>query len=249
MNKIISLLAAIVSISITFGQVQVYVKKGSLKVGDAMYQAGAVISLKSTDKVVTTENTKAIAKKQVQLAELEKNKIYTYKQLVKKLDGQANFSQAFINAATSQQVAQKSNAGATHRGSGEDPMAFFPLDSVKVLSDSLLLELSPSLQLKSDIKLYCVGSMDTIRFAPVNEQLWVKDLIPGTYFWEYNAKIGMQNYKFKNIFFVPLPLEKEQYFREISTYKNQMEGFSEEMRAILLEEFLQMNHWVVVKKQ
>ncbi len=245
MKNLLSLLAVLVCVNITLSQVQLFVKKGSLTVGQTTHQAGVVVSLKSTDKVVTSEKTKAIAKKQAQLIELEKNKTYTYKQLKKKLDGKSNFTQAFINVATSQQVTQKSNAGATQRGVGDDPMAFYPLDSVQVLSDSILLELSPDLNLKSDIKMYRLGGTDTLRFSRENYAFWIKDLTPGTYFWEYKANIGTANYTFKNLFYVPQAEAKLEYSKQISEYKIQLAAFSEDMRALLLEEFLLLNRWVI----
>jgi hypothetical protein len=101
MKNLLFFIAVLACVNMTFSQVQLFVKKGSLTIGQTTYQAGAVISLKSTDKVLTSEKTKAIAKKQAQLIELEKDKTYTYKQLEKKLDGKSNFTQAFINAATS----------------------------------------------------------------------------------------------------------------------------------------------------
>lgn len=244
MKNLLFFIAVIACVNMTFSQVQLFVKKGSLTIGQTTYQAGAVISLKSTDKVLTSDKTKAIAKKQAQLIELEKNKTYTYKQLEKKLDGKSNFTQAFINAATSQQVAQKSNAGATHRGVGDDPMAFYPLDSVHVLSDSILLELSPNLYLKSDIKVYRQGGTDTLRFSRENYTFWIKDLTPGTYFWEYKTKVGT----FKNLFYVPQAEAKLEYSQQISEYESQLADFSEDMRALLLEEFLVLNRWVIGSK-
>ena len=245
MKNLLFVIAVLACVNMTFSQVQLFVKKGSLTIGQTTYQAGAVISLKSTDKVLTSEKTKAIAKKQAQLIELEKDKTYTYKQLEKKLDGKSNFTQAFINAATSQQVAQKSNAGATHRGVGDDPMSFYPLDSVQVLSDSILLELSPNLNLKSDIALYRLGGTDTLRFSRENYAFWIKDLTPGTYFWEYKAKIGTDNYTFKKLFYVPQADAKLEYSQQISEYESQLAVFSEDMRALLLEEFLLLNRWVI----
>lgn len=245
MKNLLVFIAVFACVNMTFSQVQLFVKKGSLTIGQTTYQAGAVVSLKSTDKVLTSDKTKAIAKKQSQLMELEKNKTYTYKQLEKKLDGKSNFTQAFINAATSQQVAQKSNAGATHRGVGDDPMDFYPLDSVQVLSDSILLELSPNLNLKSDITLYRLGGTDTLRFSRENYAFWIKDLTPGTYFWEYKAKVGTNNYTFKNLFYVPQAEAKLEYSQQISEYQSQLAVFSEDMRALLLEEFLLMNRWVI----
>ena len=249
MKNLLVFIAVFACVNMTFSQVQLFVKKGSLTIGQTTYQAGAVISLKSTDKVLTSDKTKAIAKKQAQLMELEKNKTYTYKQLEKKLDGKSNFTQAFINAATSQQVAQKSNAGATHRGVGDDPMSFYPLDSVQVLSDSILLELSPNLNLKSDITLYRLGGTDTLRFSRENYAFWIKDLTPGTYFWEYKAKVGTNNYTFKNLFYVPQAEAKLEYSQQISEYQSQLVVFSEDMRALLLEEFLLMNRWVIGSKK
>lgn len=245
MKNLLFFIAVFACVNMAFSQVQLFVKKGSLTIGQTTYQAGAVVSLKSTDKVLTSDKTKAIAKKQAQLMELEKNKTYTYKQLEKKLDGKSNFTQAFINAATSQQVAQKSNAGATHRGVGDDPMDFYPLDSVQVLSDSILLELSPNLNLKSDITLYRLGGTDTLRFSRENYAFWIKDLTPGTYFWEYKAKIGTANYTFKNLFYVPQAEAKLEYSQQISEYQSQLAVFSEDMRALLLEEFLLLNRWVI----
>ena len=245
MKNLLFVIAVLACVNMTFSQVQIFVKKGSLTIGQTTYQAGAVVSLKSTDKVLTSEKTKAIAKKQAQLIELEKNKTYTYKQLEKKLDGKSNFTQAFINAATSQQVAQKSNAGATHRGVGDDPMSFYPLDSVQVLSDSILLELSPNLNLKSDVKVYRQGGTDTLRFSPENYAFLIKDLRPGTYFWEYKAKIGTDNYTFKNLFYVPQADAKLEYSQQISEYESQLADFSEDMRALLLEEFLVLNRLVI----
>lgn len=249
MKNLLFVIAVLAWVNMTFSQVQLFVKKGSLTIGQTTYQAGAVISLKSTDKVLTSEKTKAIAKKQAQLIELEKNKTYTYKQLEKKLDGKSNFTQAFINAATSQQVAQKSNAGATHRGVGDDPMSFYPLDSVQVLSDSILLELSPNLNLKSDITLYQLGGTDTLRFSRENYAFWIKDLTPGTYFWEYKAKIGTKPCTFKNLFYVPQAEAKLEYSQQISDYESQLAVFSEDMRALLLEEFLLLNRWVIGSKK
>lgn len=249
MKNLLFFIAVLACVNMTFSQVQLFVKKGSLTIGQTTYQAGAVVSLKSTDKVLTSDKTKAIAKKQAQLMELEKNKTYTYKQLEKKLDGKSNFTQAFINAATSQQVAQKSNAGATHRGVGDDPMSFYPLDSVQVLSDSILLELSPNLNLKSDITLYRLGGTDTLRFSRENYAFWIKDLTPGTYFWEYKAKVGTNNYTFKNLFYVPQAEAKLEYSQQISEYQSQLVVFSEDMRALLLEEFLLMNRWVIGSKK
>jgi len=249
MKNLLVFIAVFACVNMTFSQVQLFVKKGSLTIGQTTYQAGAVVSLKSTDKVLTSDKTKAIAKKQSQLMELEKNKTYTYKQLEKKLDGKSNFTQAFINAATSQQVAQKSNAGATHRGVGDDPMDFYPLDSVQVLSDSILLELSPNLNLKSDITLYRLGGTDTLRFSRENYAFWIKDLTPGTYFWEYKAKVGTNNYTFKNLFYVPQAEAKLEYSQQISEYQSQLAVFSEDMRALLLEEFLLMNRWVIGSKK
>ena len=249
MKNLLVFIAVFACVNITFSQVQLFVKKGSLTIGQTTYQAGAVVSLKSTDKVLTSDKTKAIAKKQAQLMELEKNKTYTYKQLEKKLDGKSNFTQAFINVATSQQVAQKSNAGATHRGVGDDPMDFYPLDSVQVLSDSILLELSPNLNLKSDITLYRLGGTDTLRFSRENYAFWIKDLTPGTYFWEYKAKIGTENYTFKNLFYVPQAEAKLEYSQQISEYQSQLAVFSEDMRALLLEEFLLLNRWVIGSKK
>lgn len=249
MKNLLVFIAVFACVNMTFSQVQLFVKKGSLTIGQTTYQAGAVVSLKSTDKVLTSDKTKAIAKKQSQLMELEKNKTYTYKQLEKKLDGKSNFTQAFINAATSQQVAQKSNAGATHRGVGDDPMDFYPLDSVQVLSDSILLELSPNLNLKSDITLYRLGGTDTLRFSRENYAFWIKDLTPGTYFWEYKAKVGTNNYTFKNLFYVPQAEAKLEYSQQISEYQSQLAVFSEDMRALLLEEFLLLNRWVIGSKK
>ncbi len=245
MKNLLFFIAVLACVNMTFSQVQLFVKKGSLTIGQTTYQAGAVVSLKSTDKVLTSEKTKAIAKKQAQLIELEKNKTYTYKQLEKKLDAKSNFTQAFINAATSQQVAQKSNAGATHRGVGDDPMSFYPLDSVQVLSDSILLELSPNLNLKSDVKVYRQGGTDTLRFSRENYAFWIKDLTPGTYFWEYKAKVGT----FKNLFYVPQADAKLEYSQQISEYQSQLAVFSEDMRALLLEEFLLLNRWVIGSKK
>jgi len=246
MKNLLFVIAVLACVNMTFSQVHLFVKKGSLTIGQTKYQAGAVVSLKSTDKVLTSEKTIAIAKKQAQLIELEKNKTYTYKQLEKKLDGKSNFTQAFINVATSQQVAQKSNAGAaTHRGDGDDPMAFYPLDSVQVLSDSILLELSPNLNLKSDVKMYRLGGTDTLRFSRENYAFWIKDLTPGAYFWEYKAKIGTDNYTFKNLFYVPQAEVKLEYSKQISEYQSQLAVFSEDMRALLLEEFLLLNRLVI----
>jgi hypothetical protein len=229
----------------SFGQVQLFVKKGSLTVGKSTHQAGAVVSLKSTDKVVTSDKTKAIAKKQAQLIELEKNKTYTYEQLEKKLDGKSNFTEAFINAATSQQVVQKSNAGATHRGVGDDPMAFYPLDSMTILADSFSLEVSPNLKLMSDVRLYRVGAIDTLVFSRDYYTFTITSLEPGTYNWEYRAKVAMANYRFKNVFYVPQPAAKLDYLRQISDYESQLSLFSDDMRSLLLEEFLILNRWVL----
>jgi len=248
MKNLLFFIAVFACVNMTFSQVQLFVKKGSLTIGQTTYQAGAVVSLKSTDKVLTSDKTKAIAKKQAQLMELEKNKTYTYKQLEKKLDGKSNFTQAFINAATSQQVAQKSNAGATHRGVGDDPMDFYPLDSVQVLSDSILLELSPNLKLITDIKLYRENGTDTLILSRENYTFWLKNLKPGTYFWEYRAKIGVKPYSFINIFFVPQPEAILEYSQQISEYESQLVVFSEDMRALLLEEFLLLNRWVIGSK-
>jgi hypothetical protein len=248
MKNLFPIIAVFTCVNVTLSQVQLFVKKGSLTIGQTTHQAGAVVSLKSTDKVLTSEKTKAIAKKQAQLMELEKNKTYTYKQLEKKLDAKSNFTQAFINAVTSQQVAQKNNAGATHRGDVDDPMTFYPLDSVQVLSDSILLELSPNLNLKSDIKMYRQGGTDTLRFSRENYAFWIKDLTPGTYFWEYKAKIGTANYTFKNLFYVPQAEVKLEYSKQISEYEIQLADFSEDMRALLLEEFLLLNRWVIGSK-
>jgi hypothetical protein len=244
MKNRLPLVAILAFINMSFGQVQLFVKKGSLTVGQSTHQAGAVVSLKSTDKVVTTDKTNAKAKKQAQLIELEKNKTYTYKQLEKKLDGKSNFTEAFINAATSQQVAQKSNAGATHRGVGDDPMAFYPLDSMTILADSFSLEVSPNLKLMSDVRLYRVGAIDTLVFSRDYFTFTLTSLEPGAYNWEYRAKVGNGKYTFKNIFFIPNSKDRALFKENLKQYQAELVPFSDDMRALLTEEFLFAHRWV-----
>jgi len=71
--------------------------------------------------------------------------------------------------------------------------------------------------LKSDIALYRLGGTDTLRFSQENYAFWIKDLTPGTYFWEYKAKIGT----FKNLFYVPQAEAKLEYSQQIRDYESQ----------------------------
>ena len=70
MKNLLFFIAVLACVNMNLSQVQLFVKKGSLTIGQTSYQAGVVVSLKSTDKVVTSEKTKANAKKQAQLIEL-----------------------------------------------------------------------------------------------------------------------------------------------------------------------------------
>jgi hypothetical protein len=69
-------------------------------------------------------------------------------------------------------------------------------------------------------------------------------LEPGAYNWEYRAKVGNGKYTFKNIFFIPNSKDRALFKENLKQYQAELVHLSDEMRALLTEEFLFAQRWV-----
>lgn len=244
MKKISSILVILSCVNVTLSQVQIFVKNGTLTVGQTTHQAGAVVSLKTSDKVVTSEKTKAIVKKQSQLMELEKNKTYTYNQIQEKLDKKSNFTQAFVNAATSQQVVQKRNIGAAPRGLEIDSFSINLLDTAWIMNDFYRVKWNsdlPSKQLGS-IRLYSSLSTEPI-LESTEKHIDIKALNPGWYHIDFDIeqKGNTESWMLENryVFYIPTKEEKEQVLIEYQGITEELKQFEDdELSDIIIDAYL-----------
>jgi hypothetical protein len=222
--------------------ISLYVKKGKAIVSGNEYKMGEVCKVKSNESIKIETASLVIIRGNNSIAEVKPGN-YSYKKLENLLPREKSFTESFINTAINQQIAAKRSAGVVTRGNNYNPWGYSPSDSLLILSDSLTLITGHNpLKLMSEIKMYADLGKDTIYLSSEKLTHKLKTPLEGNYCWEYEAKLGSKSRKYKNWFTVPGSEQKKHKLDAYHEFEKGLEGFSAEMRSLLIEEFLEANN-------
>jgi hypothetical protein len=216
-----------------------YVKKGSVSVSNKLQPAGSLSKINTTDWVAIAPNSLVLLKKNAAILELTPDRRYSYTELDKLMRGQKSFSGAFADVLLNQDYSNRPEAGSSTRGSvSADVWSFSPADSIRVLSDSVLLSVGTSSSvLMTEISVYRSGQPDTLQLSRSNNSHTIPTPKPGVYYWGYKLRNGFSSNRFLNVFVVPESMERESLRQAYQRYLDSIRGFSPEMQAQLIQEY------------
>lgn len=219
------------------------VKKGNAYVSEQPVPAGKLVLIKSSDNVRIPPNTLSLVQNNGAIAELSPGKSYSYADLLLFFKSKKNFIISFFDVILNQDFSRKQQTASTTRGNNrrDDDLSFSPKDSVYILSDSITLKAGSGFsELISDIKLYRVGSNDTLFFSKQSNAHRVALKVPGIYLWEYRLQYGLDKILFVNTFSVPDNREKAELLHSYMDYKKAIKEFSVPMQEQLIYEYMQL---------
>ena len=218
--------------------IQVFVKKGSIELGNKMYNSGAIAQMDAGQTLDINPGALCLMKMGSRLVELQAGKTYSYEQVKSQLKPSTGFGEAFVQTITQQQVVQKRTPGITTRGNEADPWEYTPKDSVCILSDSLTIKAgNPPLRLREGIRLMGAhNNIDTVFDANLLH-FTIQTPREGTYVWSYQGVLENKKGTGRNVFFVPPPQQKKMLLEDYLAFKKSLGSFSEEMQKFLLKEY------------
>ena len=229
----------LIAIPASSQDIYLLVKKGSSIISDRVVRTGTLEVISKKDSVIISPSSLVLIKKNNSIIELKNAKEYSYNDLQKLFQTNQSFSSNFVNVISNQDYHTKRQSGVTTRGMSKvDVWQYSPIDSVRILSDSILVSVgSNESKLITDIKLYKIGSSDTIKLsANANEHL-IACPSQGDYLWEYRIQNGLETKKYRNYFIVPEKKYKDSLFTDYLNFKKSLTGFSVDMQNQLLKEY------------
>jgi hypothetical protein len=227
----------------------IYVKKGSVSLSNKTQQAGSLSKINPTDLIAIAPNALVLLKKNATILELTPDRRYSYSELDKLMRAQKSFSGAFADVLLNQDYSNRPEAGSSTRGSeSADMWSFSPADSIRVLSDSVLLSVGiTSSVLMTEISVYRNGQSDTLQLSRRSNFHTVSTPEPGVYYWGYKLRNGVSSNRFLNVFVVPESMERKNLLAAYQAYLDSIRGFSIPMQAQLITEY-EYQKKVYVKK-
>jgi hypothetical protein len=241
MKNLLQFLFVFMYSAFAFAQdIDLVVKKGTVEVSSQIVNAGQIKTLKSGDIVKPQSSALYFITNKSEIIEPPKKSEHKYDELKKMFKQKQSFTKAFTSVLLNQNYAVKKTSGSSSRGAEtEDPLSYFPNDSVKILSDFIVLKVgNSSSKLLSDIQLFKENSKDTISLSKNSLTHKIKcPAVPGNYFWKYT----LSKYVFQNNFYVPDAAEKKKLLAAYNEYKKSIEVFSKEMQQQLLQEYYNIN--------
>jgi hypothetical protein len=229
----------LISISGSSQDIYLLVKKGSSIISDRVVRPGTLEVISKKDSVIISPSSLVLVKKNNSIIELKNSKEYSYKDLQILFETNQSFSSNFINVISNQDYHTKRQSGVTTRGMSKvDVWQYSPLDSVRILSDSILVAVgSNESKLITDINLYKIGSSDTIKLSANTNEHMIACPPQGEYIWEYRIQNGLEIKKFKNYFIVPEKKYKDSLYTDYINFKKSLKSFSMDMQNHLLKEY------------
>lgn len=224
------------------------VKKGAVNISSKLINQGGRYRINVGDVIIPQKYSLLLVTNGKEIYEISGVKEMVFNDIKKLFKGKSSFSESFLKVILNQNKSPEKNSGETSRGSVSlDLWNFYPPDSVIILSDSIKFIVGDiNCNLVTDIVLYRTNSKDTIYLNKKSNNHFVKlPDYPGKYEWMYKLQNKKEVNSFLNFFIVPNESEKKLYLNDYKIFLEGLEKFSDQMKHILIQEYLDLNNIIV----
>jgi hypothetical protein len=255
-NKINALCLVLISFLLNINALNsqsifIKIKKGSIyKNNDKLTNETSIFKLDKND-TLKVERAIVIAQIDNSYEEIPKrSKPYTFKEIasLKSANKQTKKKSLGVFDVVLANSLQKNtkNVGLVTRGFSRDAEFYSPLDSLYILSDSVLLDFgNENTNLLTNL---VVKNIETGKVyyddKPIYNEVILFNLPSGEYSWVYTMLINENNKKststYENIFRIPSTDFKAEFYKKYDSFRtflNDETGFSEDLKTILIKEF------------
>ena len=255
-NKINALCLVLISFLLNINTLNsqsifIKIKKGNIyKNNEKLTNETSIFKLYKND-TIKVERAIVIAQIDNSYEEIPKrSKPYTFKEIasLKSSNKQTKKKSLSVFDVVLTNSLQKNtkNVGLVTRGFSRDSEFYSPLDSLYILSDSVLLDFgNENTNLLSNL---VVKNIETGKVyyddKPINNEIILFNLPSGVYSWVYTMSTNENNKKsistYENIFRIPSKDFKYEFYKKYDSFRtflNDETGFTEDLKTILIKEF------------
>ncbi|MDA9206941.1 hypothetical protein N9O41_01255 [Crocinitomicaceae bacterium] len=244
MKKTLLILSLLLSFSVHLQYAKAIVNKGVATVNDKFtFKPGQDFDIRPSQRIILSDSSIITCKKDKKIIVYSGPNNVSYSSIMEDLELNSIASDAYFdNMFSGKYVVEISGYGSVDRGLDIEKSAtyFFPLDSMLVLSDSVVLEIGNSkTSFLSPIKIQDPkGELLKISTESLN-YLVLRNLEPGDYHWSCRILVDEDEIEFQNYFKVPSQNERTDLLDSRDVFQGLISSFDESVRAFLMDSWLE----------
>ena len=244
MKKTLLILSLLISFPVHLQYAKAIVNKGVATVNDRFtFKPGQDFDIRPSQRINLSDSSIITCKKNKKIMVYSGPESITYSRIMEDLEVNSVASDAYFdNMFSGKYVVEISGYGSVDRGLDieKSQTYFFPLDSMLVLSDSVILEVGNSkTSFLSPIKIQDPKG-ERIEVDTKNSNFIILDnLEPGIYYWGCIILLdGDEDYEYNNYFIVPKNEERKELLRGKKLFAELISGLDHSVRKKWMSSWL-----------